>query len=117
MIPLRVDIGSKLSPLMAGDPLRLDVTVPGVGIEPGNVTYALFALIGDCLAPVPSFMLHAGSGITIASGPGGQLTVEMISLYTALWSGRDWHEATTVVDGRPVTLFGGLVTSTRAPGF
>jgi hypothetical protein len=127
----RVDLGTVAVPLMAGDPLRLDVTARTTSGQPGslgsilvdlngiqNLTYALFNMQGDSPMSTPAFVLSLGAGIRVESPAGGLFSVQMTASHTALWSGRDWHTAkVTDVAGQGFALFDGMVVSTRDIGF
>lgn len=113
----RVDVGSDHNPRVAGDPLRLELRLPEFGIA-GAVSYACFPMLGVLPASTPTFVLGVGNGITVTSPTGGCFSVQLPGLCTALWTGRDWHEASMVdVIGQPVALFGGVVVSTRGLAF
>lgn len=127
MVAHRVDKGTVSNPLMAGDPLRLDVTATTTSGAVGSATvavdfsdaqriaYALFAMVGDAPVASPSFVLEVGSGVTVVNALGGLVAFEMTASQTALWTGRDWHAAKMVdVMGQPFELFDGIVVSTRA---
>lgn len=126
----RIDRGTVDNPLMAGDPLRLDVTARTTSGQVGSATivadltgvrrlsYALYEMRGDMPANSPAFVLELGAGITVTSAIDGRFSVAMTASHTALWSGRDWHTAKMVdVDGQPFALFDGFVTSTRNLAF
>jgi hypothetical protein len=126
----RIDLGTVALPLMAGDPLRLDVTARTTSGQPGSLgvaladlngiqglTYALFNMDGDVPHPTPAFVLQLGQGITVESPAGGLFSVHMTASHTALWTGRDWHAAkVTDVAGQGFSLFDGMVVSTRDIG-
>ena len=127
MVAHRYDVGAVSSPVMAGDPLRIDVTArTNSGQPPGSlaivdltsvqrIAYALFNMQGDAVSSPAAFTLTTGSGITVSSAAGGQFSVLMTASHTALWRGRDWHTARmTDVAGQPFVLFDGFITSTRA---
>src|SRR3954468_3291170 len=101
----RVDKGTVAYPLMAGDPLRLDVVARTTSAQVGSlsvpvdltgvqdIAYALYNMFGDSTAATPAFVLGLGDGITVGSAAGGVFSVEMSGSHTALWQGRDWHTA------------------------
>jgi hypothetical protein len=125
MVAHRVDIGSVVDPLQAGNPLRLNVVARTSSGQPAgsygvtdltgmHLDYALFALDGDLPVATPSFTLASGLGITVTSATGGAFSI-LLSSNTTLWSGRDWHACrVTDIAGQPFDLFDGFVVSTRA---
>lgn len=131
MVAHRLDLGLHFEdgPLMAGDPLRLDVSAVNASGQVGSagvvdftgaqdVRYAVFHMFGDAPVASPSFVLTLGAGITINSPTLGAFAISMTRSNTALWSGRDWHSARMIdAQGQPFSLFDGLIVSTRALEF
>lgn len=126
MVAHRVDLGSVADPVIAGNPLRLNVVARtnsgqaagSYGVinlsDVGAIRYALFDLDGDLPVTSPSFVLGLAEGISITNAAAGEFSI-LVGSHTALWTGRDWH-ACRIVDiaGLPFDLFDGLVVSTRA---
>lgn len=131
MVAHRLDLGLHFvdGPLMAGDPLRLDVSAVNASGQVGSsglvdftgaqdLRYAVFAMMGDAPAASPSFVLTLGAGISVNSPTLGNFAILMTRSHTAAWTGRDWHVAKMIdVQGQPFSLFDGLLVSTRALEF
>lgn len=131
MVAHRVNLGkpSEDGPLMAGDPLRLDVeavqgshqvgstgVVDFTGVQ--GIRYAVFNMVGDAPVQSPSFVLSLGAGISLTNPTLGTFAIFMTQSHTALWSGRDWHVAKMIdVQGQPFSLFDGIIISTRGLEF
>ena len=79
-----------------------------------QLTYALFALVGDLPAATPSFTRILGDGVAVTDAGGGLFSIDLNS-GTALWTGRDWHVC-RMIDGHGYRfeIFDGYVVSTRA---
>jgi hypothetical protein len=126
MVAHRVDLGSVEDPLIAGNPLRLEVTArTNSGQTTGSyalvnlaglqaIDYAVFRMVGDLPAATPSFVKSLSAGIAVVVASAGQFSI-LIGSHTALWTGRDWHSC-RIVDslGQPFGIFDGYVVSTVA---
>ena len=129
MVAHRGDIGSVVDPLIAGQPLRLDIIATSnsghVGSQSvvdlsgaADIRYALFNYDGDLPQATPAFVKSVGSGVTVTSAEGGAFSVFCGSEDTALWRGRDWHAARFFNPiGQPFELFDGYVVSTVPLGY